>query len=73
MTGLQETFYIVALIYMGISLLLIIALVVTIAVIRSKVVSMERNIKEKLELITSLPSTVESIINGIRGITKPHK
>jgi hypothetical protein len=73
MTGLETAFYIVALVYMGISLIVLIALIVAVAVIRSKVVSMERNIREKFDLITSIPSTIESIIGRIRGIAKPSK
>lgn len=70
MTGLQEAFYIIGIIYMGVSLLIIIALAVAVGVIRKKVVALEKTITEKIDFITSLPSKVEGIVEGIRSFTK---
>ncbi|HSX42669.1 MAG TPA: hypothetical protein VLF59_01130 [Candidatus Saccharimonadales bacterium] len=70
MTGLQEAFYIVALIYMGISLLLIISLLAAVVIIRKKVIDLEKTVTEKIDFLVSIPAKVESIIDGIRHLTK---
>jgi len=73
MTGLQEAFYIVALVYMGLSLLLVLAIVIAMAVIRKKIVSLEKMIKDKLDIVSSLPATIEAVISGVKGIAKHGK
>jgi len=70
MTGLQEAFYIVALVYMGVSLLLIIGLVVAVGVIRKKVVDLEKTITDKIDFLISIPAKIESVIGGIKSLTK---
>jgi cell division protein FtsL len=51
---LQDTFYIIGIIYMGVMFLLIIALVAAVLVIRNKVISLERNIQRKIDEATDL-------------------
>lgn len=72
MTGLQQAFYIVGLVYMAVSLLLILGVVIALGVIRKKVVSLENIVKEKLELVTSLRSGAGNIVDTIKNLTK-HK
>jgi len=48
MTGLETTFYIVGIVFMGIMLLLMAALVVAVFAIRAKIQQIERNITEKI-------------------------
>ncbi len=69
MTGLQEAFYIVGLIYMGISLVVIFAILIIIGVIRHKVVSLERVVRDSLGSVTSLASGASDLIESIRGLT----
>jgi uncharacterized protein YoxC len=70
MTGLQEAFYIIGIIYMGVSLLIIIALAIAVGVIRNKIVALENTVREKLETIASIPSTIETIISNVKNLTK---
>jgi hypothetical protein len=67
-TGLQEAFYIVGLIYMSISLVAMIAILIVIGVIRHKVVSLEKIVKERLEPVTNLGSHVTDIIDAVRSL-----
>lgn len=66
MTGLQEAFYIVGLVYMGISLLIIFSILVVIAKIRQRVISLEKMVQEKLSLVTSVGATAGEVINTVR-------
>jgi F0F1-type ATP synthase membrane subunit b/b' len=54
MTGLQETFYIMAIIFMSLTFLILIALVSAVFVIRSKVNKIHENIEEKINQLSSL-------------------
>jgi cell division protein FtsL len=58
MTGLETTFYIMAIIFMSLMFLLMIALAVAVFAIRAKIQEIERNVTDmlanKLGIITSL-------------------
>jgi Na+-transporting methylmalonyl-CoA/oxaloacetate decarboxylase gamma subunit len=54
MTGLQEAFYIIAIVFMGVIFIILIALVVAVFVIRSKVVRIERAIEAKINTVTTI-------------------
>jgi Na+-transporting methylmalonyl-CoA/oxaloacetate decarboxylase gamma subunit len=54
MTGLQEAFYIMSIVYMSIMLILVIALVVSVLVIRKKVNRIHDNIESKINSVTSI-------------------
>jgi len=72
MTGLQEAFYIVGIVYMGVSLLIIIGILVGLGIIRKKVVSLENMIKEKLELVATVGSAAGGMLSTVKKIAK-HK
>lgn len=72
MTGLQEAFYIVALVYMGVSLLIIVAVLVALGVIRQKIVNLERMVQEKIDAVTSIGSKAGEFVESVRNFTK-HK
>lgn len=72
MTGLQEAFYIVGLVYMGLSLLILIGVVAAVFVIRAKIVSLENMVKEKIDFATSLPARAGEVIESVRKLAK-HK
>ena len=52
MSGLQESFYIISIVFMGIMFILIVALVVAVFVIRNKVVHIQRTIEDRINLVT---------------------
>jgi cell division protein FtsL len=54
MSGLEQTFYIMAIIFMGISFLLMIALVTEVFIIKGKINKIHDNIEAKLSGITHL-------------------
>ena len=54
MDGLQEAFYIMAIIFMGLTFIMIIALVTSVFVIRSKINKIHDNIEDKLNKVTSI-------------------
>lgn len=70
MTGLQEVFYIVALVYMGITLLIIIGILVAIGVIRKKVISLENMVKEKIDLVFSMGERAGEVIGAVKKLGK---
>ena len=72
MTGLQEAFYIVGLVYMGVSLLIVVGILVAILVIRKKIVSLENMIKEKIETVTHMGAAAGEVISTVKRMTK-HK
>jgi cell division protein FtsL len=54
MSGLQTAFYIIAIVFMSVMFLLIIALVAAVFVIRAKVNSIHDNIERKLSAATTI-------------------
>lgn len=54
MTGLEEAFYIISIIYMAVMFILIIALVVAVFKIRNKIVEMERQIEDRINQVTGI-------------------
>lgn len=73
MTGLETATYIVALVYMGVSLIIIFSLLVAVLVIRKKVVELEKTVKEKIDMFTSIPAKVGEVIETVQNIRKKHK
>jgi Na+-transporting methylmalonyl-CoA/oxaloacetate decarboxylase gamma subunit len=54
MSGLQETFYILGIIFMVIMLLLIAGLVIGVFIIKSKINKIHDNIEKKVNTVTSI-------------------
>jgi cell division protein FtsL len=54
MSGLQEAFYVVGIVFMGVMFILIIALVAAVFVIRSKVNKIQTAIESKINTVTSI-------------------
>jgi hypothetical protein len=54
MTGLQEAFYIISIIFYGVMFILIIALLVAVFVIRNKVARIQHTIEEKINTVTTI-------------------
>ena len=69
MTGLQEAFYIVGLVYMGISLLIIFGILIGIGVIRKKIVALENTVKEKIDMVTNVGEKAGEVISTVKKLT----
>ena len=73
MTGLEQSYYIIGIVFMSLMIILITVIVVAIVVIRNKVVSLERNVSEKLHTISKLPEIVVDIVDAFKDIKKSNK
>ena len=54
MTGLQETFYIISIVFMGLMFVIIVALVVAVFVIKNKINHIQRTIESRINTVTHL-------------------
>jgi len=54
MTGLQEAFYIISIIYMGVIFIILIALLVAVIKIRNKINNIHASIESKINTVTNL-------------------
>jgi len=73
MTGLEQSYYIIAIVFMSVMLLLIAYLVIATLVIRNKVVSLERTVEDKLHAVAKLPETILEIVNTFKDFKKSSK
>lgn len=70
MTGLQEAFYIIAIIYMSVMFLLILVALAALLVIRHKIISLERMVKDKIETVVSVGARAGEIVETVKNFTK---
>jgi Na+-transporting methylmalonyl-CoA/oxaloacetate decarboxylase gamma subunit len=54
MTGLQEAFYIIAIVFMGVMFILIITQIYIAVVIRNRVVKIQRQIEDKINTVATI-------------------
>jgi hypothetical protein len=54
MSGLEQAFYIISIIYMGVMFIIIIALVVAVFMIKNKINHIQRSIEERINLVTNI-------------------
>lgn len=54
MPGLQEAFYIIAIVFMGVVFVFMLALVISVFVIRSKVNKIQQTIEAKINTVTNI-------------------
>lgn len=73
MSGLEQSFYIVGIVFMSISLILIFSLVTAVVVIRNKVVSLEKTVEEKLQTAARVPNRVVELANAVKEVAKAVK
>jgi cell division protein FtsL len=66
MTGLEQAFYIMAIVYMAIMFVLMIAVVIAVFVIKAKIHQIQRQLEEKLAFIT----TTMQLGSKVAGIVK---
>ncbi len=62
MTGLEQTFYIMAIVYMGLMFLFMVIGLVAVLAIRAKLNAIHRQIEERLHTITSIAHVGEELI-----------
>jgi len=67
MSGLEQAFYIIAIIFMSIMFVLIIALVVTVFVIRSKVNKIQHAIESKINTVTNIAERGGELAAAVTG------
>jgi len=73
MSGLEQSYYIVGIIFMSVMLILITVIVATMLVVRAKVVSLERTVEEKLHAVANIPETIMNIVSTLKDFKKSGK
>jgi cell division protein FtsL len=68
MTGLQEAFYIISIVFMGVMFILIISLVISVFVIRSKVNKIQRTIEDKVHTVTTIAEKTGEVAAIATGV-----
>ena len=67
MPGLQEAFYIIAIIFMGVIFILLIALVAAVFVIRNKINRIHDQIETRLNMITNIAEKGGEVAAAVVG------
>jgi cell division protein FtsL len=74
MTGLETTFYIMAIVFMAVMFLLMVAVVIAVFAIRAKIQQIERNITEKiadkLGMITNIFNAAEKFASIAKKVVQ---
>lgn len=70
---LQTAFYVVALIFMGLMLILFVVLVIAVLVIRAKVNAIHRHIEDKLSVALGIIESGSKIVNKVKAVANPKK
>jgi len=67
MSGLQEAFYIIAIIFMAVMFILLIALVAAVFVIRNKINRIERQIENRINMVTNIAEKGGEVAAAVVG------
>lgn len=70
MTGLQTAFYIVGLVFMGINLILIIALLSAVLVIKSKINKVHDAINERVDRVKDITTKASLILRTLKHFAR---
>lgn len=73
MSGLEQSYYIIGIVFMSVMFILITVIVATMLVVRNKVVSLERTVEEKLHAVASIPETIMSVVSSFKDFKKSGK
>ncbi len=73
MSGLEQSYYIVGIVFMSVVLVLIAIIVAAMLVVRNKVVSLERTVEEKLHTVAKIPEAIVDIVEAFRDLKKSGK
>lgn len=69
---LQDTFYVMGIVYMSIMFILMIVIVVAVLVIKHKLNMLQRNIEEKLSALTNAVHIGEAIADKVKDTFGKH-
>jgi septation ring formation regulator EzrA len=67
---LQNTFYVLGIIIMSITLILLIVIVVAVLVIRAKINAIHHMIEEKIELLTNPAAAASKLVKGVQQVVR---
>lgn len=70
MSGLESTYYIVAIVFMSVMMILIAALVTAMIVIRNKIVELEKLARDKFERATTGVNKVVEVARAVGDVAK---
>ena len=70
MSGLEQSFYIIGIVFMAVMLILIASIVTALVVIRNKIVSLEKTVADKLLSAAKPINKVVEIANAVREVAK---
>lgn len=73
MSGLQEAFYIIGIIFMSLMLLLIIAMVAAVFIIKSKIDKIHDTIEHKINIITNLAGAGSKLTSAAGAVARKAK
>ncbi len=73
MSGLEQSYFIIGIIFMSVMLILITVIVVAMITIRNRLVSLERNVTDKLHTIAKIPETIVDIVDAFKDLKKSSK
>jgi cell division protein FtsL len=68
MTGLEQTFYIMAIVYMGLMFIVMLALVIAIFAIKAKVNAIHKKIDEKLAPVRAVVQAGEKVVEVAKAM-----
>lgn len=67
MSGLQEAFYIIAIVFMGVMFILLVALLVAVFVIRSKINKIQQQIESRINMVTGIAERGGEVAAAVIG------
>jgi hypothetical protein len=73
MPGLETAFYIFGIVFMGLSLLILVALAVAVLIIRSKVIRLEKTFQDKMASLTQGVGKVVEVAKAVHEVAKAAK
>lgn len=74
MNGLEQAFYIIAIVFMSVMFILIIALVVSVIMIRNRIVKIQHHIEQRINSVTNIAEKGgELAAAAVSGVAKKAK
>ena len=70
---LQNTFYVIGIIYMGLMTVIVIALVIAVLAIKAKINDIHRRIEEKVHSFVEVAQMGEALVEKAQDFAKRHK
>lgn len=69
---LQNTFYVIGIIYMGLATLILIGIVVAVFAIKAKINAIQKNIEEKIRTVTDIAHVGEMLFDKAKDMAGHH-